>query len=216
MSTQTVDIAVQERRQDIRLLPLISGGAVVILVVAAGIGLWKSANGDIPRTAGVELAPPVTTEAVPRRAVVAGPIAVPVATSTAGTDEIIYLVSTPEQADALRADIDARAALAARVNAPPANERVVVVGTADADLAIRAVNEIAVQGVRLVNATSRAVGGPDPAPAVSSDQEMYQHWQQAQAATSEEAAWASMTPELDRAMEAAAHATPNGIVQVGG
>jgi hypothetical protein len=182
MSIQTVDLTVKERRQDTWLLPLISGGAAVILVVAAGIGLWRSADGDIPRVASIEPAPPATTEAVPSRAVVAGTIAVPVATSTAGTDEVIYLVSTPAQADALRTDIDVRAALAARVNAMPVNERVVVLGTADADLAISAVNEIGVPGVRLVDATSRALRGPNPAPAASSDQEMYQRWQQAQVA----------------------------------
>jgi hypothetical protein len=178
------DLIVHGRRQDSRLLPLVSGAEALILVVAAGIGLWTSADGDIPRMAGVESGPPAATAAVPGGAVVAGTIAVPVGTSTARTDETIYLVSTPAQADALRADIDARSALATGVNAPPANERVVVLGMADADLVIRVVNEIGLPGVRLVDATSRMEHGPGSA--ASSDQEMYQRWQQAQAAAGPE------------------------------
>jgi hypothetical protein len=64
MSIQTVDLRVNERRPDIRLLPLVSGGAALILAVAAGIGLWASANGDVAHVVGVDPASPATTEAV--------------------------------------------------------------------------------------------------------------------------------------------------------
>jgi hypothetical protein len=188
MSIQTVDLRVNERRPDIRLLPLVSGGTALILAVAAGIGLWASTRGDVARVAGVEPASPAAAEAITRRAVAAGTIAETPPATTAPTDETIYLVSTPAQADALQAQFDAAAAHAAEVSAPPANNRVVVLGTADADLAILAVNELGMPGVRLVDATSHAVRRPDPYPVASSDQEMHQRWLQAQAAAGPEPA----------------------------
>jgi hypothetical protein len=89
---------VNERRPDIRLLPLVSGGAAVILAVAAGIGLWASARGHVARVAGVDPGSPATTEAVTGGSLAAGTITATRPATTARADETIDLVKTPEQA----------------------------------------------------------------------------------------------------------------------
>jgi hypothetical protein len=199
MSIQTVDIGVQEGRQGIRLLPLITGGAAFVLVIAAGIGFWRSAKGDVARVAGVATAPPATTEAVTGRAVTASTITATGTTSTARTDETIYLVSSPEQAAVVQADIDAaRAFLEALRQAghgvSPLEAVVLVAGTPE-DTA-RAAELIGAEhhlrlatgrpDLRVVDLRPAPANGAPQDTATSSDQEMYQRWQQAQAAAGPE------------------------------
>jgi hypothetical protein len=182
MSIHTIKGTSDGKRRSLTVLPLVSGGAALILAVAAGIGLWTNTSGDVARVAGVEPTAPATTVAATRRAVVANTIAATRSTATAPADETIYLVSTPEQAGALQAGIDEAARLAAAVNVAPANARVVRWGTEPAETVLRHSNDMDPAGVRLVDLRFR----PAPLNPTLSDQEMYPRWQQAQAAAGAE------------------------------
>jgi hypothetical protein len=121
-----------------------------------GIG---AALGTAPRTASVVLFPSAEAEVYfwsvvgeqERAGTFMDPITVVDRRHAAGAPpiETVYLVSTPEQATTLQARITADAD---QQGAPPPNARVVVAGTDEATIALRASNEIVPPGrVRLID-----------------------------------------------------------------
>ena len=180
MTTQTPAIAIPAPRHGPgrRLGFGLAIGAVV--AVTAGVGLWQAERGGTtdpasPPTAAVER----TAEARP-----------------AETATTVYVVGSAAQAEAVQRGIADADAIRAQVGEASLATQVTVVADGEADAffrmmaeqdAIRA--ELGLPGLTVVDlrpqpAAAEGVGSIDPA--ASSDQELYQRWLAAQAATGPE------------------------------
>ena len=154
----------------------VAGSALLTVAVVAAIGVWQVRAQRSTSTAGPEAAAPVSA-AVTR----------PAPTSAVREDTVIYLVSSPEQADRVQADIDAARAFAAEQRVSLHQATVLVVGTPEEEA--RAAEMIdAGQYFRLTTGHPdlRVVDlRPAPAsaspldPAALSDRELDQRWWQA-------------------------------------
>ena len=166
-----------------RLIGLAAALAVIV-VVAAGVGLWQATRGEEAVTPTPEAALPTSP-------------AIPVGASTVAPT--YYRVSSPEQAVLVQADIDAVGAYLCGSQSPcPAWSstalRVLEAGTPEA--AARAAELLGVEyhvrlstgqpDLRVVDLRAPAAGAPPTDLPATSDAQLYQRWQQAQAATGPE------------------------------
>ena len=95
MTSQTPSIAPTPKQRRTQVITA-AAGAVLALATAAGIGGWQLRDQRSASTAGHEAAAPVSAA-----------VAQPAPTSAGREDAVVYLVSSPEQADRVQADIAA-------------------------------------------------------------------------------------------------------------
>ena len=155
---------------------MVAGSALLTVAVIGAIGVWQVRDQRNTSTAGPEAAAPVSTAVTPAAS-----------TSAGREDAVIYLVSSPEQAVVVQADLDAARAFVAEQGVSLPQATVLVVGTPEEEA--RAAEMIdAGQYFRLTTGHPdlRVVDlRPAPAsaspldPAAPSDRELDQRWWQA-------------------------------------
>ena len=117
MTSQTPSIAPTPKQRRTQVITA-AAGAVLALATAAGLGGWQLRDQQSASTARPETAAPVSTAVTP-----------PAPTSTVREDAVVYLVSSPEQAVVVQADINAARAFVAGEDVTLPRASVLVAGT---------------------------------------------------------------------------------------
>ena len=117
MTSQTASIAPTPKQRRTQFITA-AAGAVLALATAAGIGGWQLRDQRSASTAGHEAAAPVSAAVTP-----------PAPTTAVREDTVVYLVSSPEQAVVVQADINAARAFVAGEDVTLPRASVLVVGT---------------------------------------------------------------------------------------
>jgi hypothetical protein len=107
---------------------------VLVVAWAAGLGAWETDDGRSDRPVAARAAVAPVSPDTP------APASVP---ASSHEWPIVHLVSTQEQADALRAQL---ALDADEAGVPPSNARVVVAGTEEAAIVLRVINDLVLAG----------------------------------------------------------------------
>jgi hypothetical protein len=135
-------------------------GMGMALVVLIGLAGWKTFGTAGPAATAPTSLSPIPTSSTSHSAAQARPAV------TASTDETIYLVNTPEQADTLRARLTAAASLTAQSGTTLPGDRIVVLsGTEQEQLLLHTIDDLAAHGVRVVDL--RALGRSSTAAATA-------------------------------------------------
>jgi hypothetical protein len=134
MTSHTVEHASDDPPQRLSLLPLLSGGLAVVLVVVVSLGLWPRADRGSEAPAGAGLAAAVMTDSIAQEQAAAAH-ASNGRTARPDPGPVLYIAGSAAQADAAQRDIDDTNTLRAALGTAPLIASVLLFPSAAAEAA---------------------------------------------------------------------------------